>query len=134
MDQTEAGTVIRRYCDAWLAGDVAALFDAYHDDVVLEWSGRHHLAGTHRGKDAALHALVTLQAATDRKVVQVRDLTVGDRSVVALVTERWTRDGSALDLDRALEYTVADGRILTCRIYETVQDAIDAWLGGTPGG
>ena len=66
--------------------------------------------------------------------LSVGDRSVGDRSVVALVTERSTRHGSALDLDRALEYTVADGRILTCRIYETDQDAIDAWLGGTPGG
>ncbi len=128
MDQTEAGAVVRDYCDAWLAGDVAALFDAYHDDVVLEWAGAHDLAGTHRGKDAALTALITLQAATDRKVVRVHDVTVGERSVVALVTEQWARDEVTLELDRALEYTVADGLILTCRIYESDQAAVDAWL------
>ncbi len=128
MDQAEAGTVVHDYCDAWLAGDVGALFDAYHDDVVLEWAGTHHLAGTHRGKDAALTALITLQAATDRKVVRVNDVTVGERSVVALVTEQWTRDGVTLELDRALEYTVADRLILTCRIYESDQAAVDEWL------
>lgn len=128
MDQNEAGAVVRDYCDAWLAGEVGALFDSYHDDVVLEWAGSHDLAGTHRGKDAALTALITLQAATDRKVVRVHDVTVGERSVVALVTEQWTRDGVTLELDRALEYTVADGLILTCRIYESDQAAVDDWL------
>jgi hypothetical protein len=33
-----------------------------------------------------------------------------------------------LELDRALEYTVADGLILTCRIYESDQAAVDEWL------
>jgi ketosteroid isomerase-like protein len=128
MDQAEAGAVVRNHCDAWLAGDVAALFDAYHDDVVLEWPGRHRLAGAHRGKDAALAALIALQAATDRTVLRVDDVTVGERSVVALVTERWTGDGVTLELDRALEYTVADGLILTCRIYESDQAAVDESL------
>jgi hypothetical protein len=32
-----AGVVVRNYCNAWLADDVGALFDPYHDDVVLEW-------------------------------------------------------------------------------------------------
>ncbi|MGZ8762700.1 MAG: nuclear transport factor 2 family protein [Acidimicrobiia bacterium] len=128
MDQADAGAIVRNYCDAWLAGDVAALFDAYHDDVVLEWPGEHDLAGEHRGKDAALTALITLQAATDRKVVRVHDVTIGERSVVALVTERWTRDTESVELDRALEYTVADGLILMCRIYESDQAAVDEWL------
>jgi ketosteroid isomerase-like protein len=128
MDQAEAGAVVRSYCDAWLAGDVAALFDAYHDDVVLEWPGRHRLAGEHRGKDAALTALITLQASTDRTVLRVHDVAVGERSVVALVAERWTRNGVTLELDRALEYTVADGLILSCRIYESDQAAVDEWL------
>lgn len=133
--RTEAGAIVRRYCDAWQSGDVAALLDAYHDDVVLEWPGRHHLAGTHRGKAAALHALGSLQAATNRTLMQVRDVLVGESSVIATVTELWTREptdgdpvSGSLHLDRALEYTVADGRILTCRIYETNQPAVDEWL------
>lgn len=129
----DAGAVISRYCTAWAAGDVTSVIDLYDDELVLTWTGSHHLAGAHRGKPAALDALLRFQLATNRSPVAIRDiLAQGDRAI-AWVTERWQRDGSSLEIDRLLRFQVRGGRIVACRIHETDQHAVDTWVGGHPG-
>ncbi len=124
--------VVRTYCDAWLAGDVMAVLALYHEDLTLHWPGRHPWAGTHRGRDASVAALLELGEATGRTPVEVVDVLGGDDGVVAVVRERWSRgDGATaetIDLLRALHYTVVDGRLHTCRVFEFDQPAIDDWL------
>ena len=41
--------VVRRYCDAWSRGDLPAIVDCYHEELVLHYFGRSPLAGEHRG-------------------------------------------------------------------------------------
>lgn len=123
--------VVRRYCEAWLAGDVATVLSLYHDDLRLEWFGQHRLAGTHRGQQASLDALLAVQAATDRTPTEIVEILDGSDSVVALVHERWTDPADAskvLNHLRALQFTVRDSMIDSCRVFETEQGAIDAWL------
>jgi hypothetical protein len=45
---------VKRYADAWVANDLRAIVDSYHDEVVFHYFGRSPLAGTHRGKAACL--------------------------------------------------------------------------------
>ena len=71
---TEPEAVVRAYTDAWLAGDLAAVVDLYHDDLVLHYGGAHSLTGDHVGKDAALTALLTVQARTERVPLAVLDV------------------------------------------------------------
>ena len=47
---TEPEAVVRAYTDAWLAGDLAAVVDLYHDDLVLHYGGAHSLTGDHVGQ------------------------------------------------------------------------------------
>ena len=130
--------VIRTYCRAWMAGDTLAVLNTYHPELTLIWPGRHHLAGVHQGQDASLHALLALQGETNRVPVEIVDIMTGDRGVVAIVRERWSRgsdDGAdttdaaaIIEVTRALDFTVVDGQIHTCRVFELDQPAIDEWL------
>ena len=126
--------VVRRYCDAWMAGDLDHIISAYHDDIVLHWPGRHRLAGDHVGLDAALAALGAAQQRAERQLIEVHDILEGEHGVAVIVTERWTlRDPgeSPVDLKRVLEYRVADGKLRECWIYESDQAAIDHLIGTT---
>ena len=123
--------VVKEYCDAWMAGDAMAVVSMYHDDLTLTWPGLHYLAGVHEGQTASIEALLSLQALTNRVPIQIADIAAGERSVVAIAIERWTDpadESVTLDVRRALEFTVADSKLRTCRIYETDQPAIDEWI------
>ncbi len=128
MIENEAASIVRSYCDAWLGGDTIKILSLYHDDLTLYWSGRHHLAGTHIGQGESINALLALQALTNRKPLRVVDIFTGTDSVIALVVEQWSRDTETIELTRALDFTVANGKLRTCRIYESNQPAIDDWL------
>ncbi len=126
--------VVRRYCDAWLAGDTLAVLSLYHEDLTLVWPGRHPFAGTHVGSQAAIEALLAVQELTNRVPVEIVDVLEGSSRSAAVVVERWTRetDGvpETLEHRRVLEYTVVDQKLHTCRVYESAQADVDEWLGG----
>ncbi|MFV0308788.1 MAG: nuclear transport factor 2 family protein [Desertimonas sp.] len=128
--------VVRSYCDAWLNGDTLAVLGLYHDDLTLQWSGRHRFAGTHDGQQASIAALLGLQAVTNRVPVRIVDVLEGAESVAVVVEERWTRDGEesapeVLEHRRVLDYTVENGKLRTCRIYESAQREVDDWIDAT---
>lgn len=126
-----ARSVVDAYCAAWIAGDTMTLVSLYHEDLELRWPGSYQLAGVHSGLEASIDALLTLQVATNRVPVRFLDVFESDRAVMVTVVERWTRPSDphqTMEITRALEFTVADSKIRTCRIYESDQLAIDAWF------
>jgi len=125
---TEPETIVRAYTEAWLAGDVAAVVDLYHDDLVLHYGGAHSLTGDHVGKDAALTALLTVQARTERVPVAVLDVMASDEHATAWVRERWTVDGEDHELTRVLVYRVADGKLAECWLFDTDSALVDRAL------
>jgi ketosteroid isomerase-like protein len=127
-DRTATETAIRRYCDAWQRGDVATIVDCYHDDVVLHWFGRNPLAGDHRGKPAALTALMQMQQRANRRLVAIHDVLASDDHGIVLARERFERDGRVLEANRVLVYHVRDGKLAECWIYDEDQRAVDELL------
>jgi len=125
---TDPAAVVRAYTDAWLAGDINTLVDLYADDIVLHYGGSHSLTGDHVGKDAALTALLTVQARTDRIPVAVLDVMASADHATAWVRERWTVDGEERELTRVLVYRVADGRLAECWLYDTDTVLVDKAL------
>jgi uncharacterized protein len=117
--------VIRRYCDAWLKGDLAELVDCYHDDLVLHYFGRSPLAGEHRGKAAALAVLAKVQQLTNRQLLEIHDVLASDDHAVVLARERFERDGRRLDVNRTLVYHVRDGKLVEGWIYDDDQRSVD---------
>lgn len=135
-EMVAATAVVRSYCDAWLDGDTMGVLALYHQDLTLYWPGQHRFAGVHEGQEAAIVALLGLQAVTNRVPVRILDVLCGESSIMIKVLERWSSGETGADQDaersielvRVLEYTVQDDQLRTCRVYESDQPAIDVWL------
>jgi hypothetical protein len=118
--------VLRRYADAWTAGDLATVLDLYHDDFVLHYFGESPLAGTHEGKDAALQALGLATARTDRVLVKVVDVLAGAELGALVVVENL----AGREVQRVLLYRVLDGKLGECWLYDQDQRFVDRlWSG-----
>jgi ketosteroid isomerase-like protein len=119
---------VSRYASAWLAGDRAALAACYHDDFTLHYLGRNPLAGDHAGKATALGILAEVTRRTNRKLLAIVDVMAGPERGALLVRECFQRDGRTADVERLLVYTVRDGLLSECWVYDQDQALIDAFL------
>jgi ketosteroid isomerase-like protein len=119
--------VVKRYADAWVANDLRAIVDSYHDEVVFHYFGRSPLAGTHRGKTACLAILKQVREKTDRRLVSVRDVLAGERFGVIIAVERFQRAGASVEIERMLRYSVRDGKLAECWIYDEDQRLVDEY-------
>jgi hypothetical protein len=117
--------MVRRYCDAWQRGDLAAIVDCYHDDLVLHYFGRSPLAGDHRGKAAALTVLARVQQLANRRLLDIHDVLASDEHAVILAREEFERDGRRVESRRVLVYHVRDGKLAEAWIYDDDQRAVD---------
>jgi ketosteroid isomerase-like protein len=120
-------TVVKRYADAWIANDLRAIVDSYHDEVVFHYFGRSPLAGTHRGKAACLAILKQVREKTNRRLVSVRDVLVGELFGVIVAVERFERAGRSVEMERMLRYSVRDGKLAECWIYDEDQRLVDEY-------
>ncbi|RYF92490.1 MAG: nuclear transport factor 2 family protein [Caulobacteraceae bacterium] len=114
--------VLKRYRDAWSAGDIAALFALYADDFVLHWNGNNPLAGAHVGKPAAIAALSSFTRKTDRRLVGVLNIMADADKAVMIARERL----AGREVDRTLIYRTDGEKVVEC----WVLDADQAWIDG----
>ena len=115
---------VRRYAEAWKANDITAVFDLYHDDFVLHYFGKSPLAGDHVGKKAAIEALVESTQRSGRQLDVIEDV-LGGSTFAAIVA----REGIGRDTQRVVRrlflYTVRDGKIAECWLFDEDQRFID---------
>ena len=121
-------TAVKRYADAWLANDLPAIIDCYHDEVVFHYFGRSPLAGTHRGKAACLGVLKQVRERTNRRLIEIRDVLAGERFGLIVAVERFERNGVSLDVERLLRYRVRVGKLAEFWIYDEDQRQVDEFL------
>ena len=119
---------VMRYATAWLAGDRAGIAACYHDELTLHYAGQNPLAGTHRGKAAALAALLEVTRRTNRKLLGIDDVMAGPRRGAILARESFSRDGHTAELERLLVYAVRDGLLLECWVYDRDQATVDSFF------
>ena len=117
--------VVRRYADAWAANDLRAITDCYHDEVVFHYFGCSPLAGTHRGKTACLAILKQVREKTNRKLVSIRDVLAGEHFGLIVAVERFERNGSSVEIERMLKYSVREGKLAECWVYDENQRLVD---------
>lgn len=120
-----AATVLRRYADAWQAGDLDRLLACYGDDFTLHYAGGSRFAGTHVGKDAAVGVMAEVSTVAPRTLLSVDDVLASGGGGALVVTEELTRDGETAALQRVLRYRVADGLLRECWLHETDQTTVD---------
>ncbi|MDP1739411.1 MAG: nuclear transport factor 2 family protein [Caulobacter sp.] len=118
----------RRYADAWLAGDFPAMLATYSDDFVVHWSGNNPMAGTKRGKTAAIEALLEFTRRTGRKLVAVDDVMAGTTRAVILARESITAGDETREIERVLVYRVEHGLLAECWVHDADQAFIDRAL------
>jgi ketosteroid isomerase-like protein len=118
-------SVVKRYADAWAANDVATVIDCYHNDIVFHYFGRGPLAGEHRGKAACLAVLKAIRERTNRRLLAIRDVLAGERFGIVVALEKLERDGKPVEVERLLKYTVRDGKLAECWIYDEDQRLVD---------
>jgi uncharacterized protein len=121
-------SVLHRYADAWIANDLRAIIDCYHDDIIFHYFGRSPLAGTHRGKTACLAILKQVRERTNRKLLSVRDVLVGEHFGVIVAVECFERNGESVEIERLLRYTVRDDKVDECWVYDEDQRLVDEYL------
>lgn len=119
---------VARYAAAWLAGDRAGVEASYHDDFTLHYFGDNPLAGVHRGKQAALAVLAEVTRRTNRKLLGIVDIMAGPERGALLVRERFSRDGRTAEIERLLVYSVRDGLLWQCWVYDQDQALVDTFL------
>jgi uncharacterized protein len=119
---------VSRYASAWLAGDRAALAACYHEDFTLHYFGRNPLAGDHAGKAAALGILAEVTRRTNRRLLAIVDVMAGPERGALLVHEHFERDGRTAEIERLLVYTVRDGLLCECWVYDQDQTLVDVFL------
>lgn len=125
MGGDHPGVVLRRYADAWLAGDLDGIIGAYGDDFTLHYFGRSEFAGDHVGRDAALAVLAAVSARAPRTLESVDDILVSDDGGALVVTETLRRDGKAVTLRRVLRYRVGGGLLRECWLHDEQQHVVD---------
>lgn len=117
--------VVKRYADAWAANDVRTIVDSYHENVVFHYFGRSPLAGVHRGKAACLAILKQVREKTNRRLISIRDVLAGEHFGLIVAVERFERNGTSVEIERLLRYTVRDGKLAECWIYDEDQRLVD---------
>jgi uncharacterized protein len=120
--------VVERYCAAWRAGDRMALAGLYHEDFTLHYFGRNPLAGDHVGKAAALRILGEVGRRTNRRLVEIVDCAAGPERAVVIAREAFERGEERAELERVLVYTIKDGLLHHCWVYDGDQALVDRFL------
>ena len=122
---------VRRYADAWAANDIAAVFDAYHDDFVLHYFGHSPLAGDHVGKEAAISVLVEATRRSGRQLDAIEDVLSGETFGAIIAREGVGSPDDLRVIRRVFLYKVRDGKLAECWLYDEDQRAVDE-LWSTP--
>ena len=126
--RAEIMKALERYVAAWRAGDLPALVACYHDDFTLHYLGRSPLAGDHRGRPAALRVLAEVSRRTNRRLVSIIDVMAGRRRGAVIAREAFERDSLKAEVDRVLVYTVQDGQLHECWVYDEDQELVARFL------
>jgi uncharacterized protein len=130
MPETDSGAldVITRYLDAMRAGDRAAGYRFYAEDVSFRIPGNSRFAGHHRGRDAAVNYIESAVALTHEGGVELEliDMLASSERVALLLRERFKRPDGDVEIRRANVYRIRGEEIVEVWIFEADQYAVDA--------
>lgn len=127
MSTADLRTILTAYARAWQAGDAPTMFGFYADDFTLHYGGRNVLSGVHRGKPAALKALIEFSERTQRRLIRIVDIMVGEARGGLLVREAMGPDGA--EVERLFVYSARDGKLDECWAYDAEQALVDRLIG-----
>lgn len=127
MSHPDLRNILTTYAKAWEAGDAPTMFGFYADDFTLHYGGRNALTGVHRGKPAALKALTEFSQRTQRRLIRVVDIMIGEARGGLLVREAMGPDGA--EVERLFVYSARNGKLDECWAYDADQPLVDRLIG-----
>ena len=115
--------------EALAAGDVPAVFAVLAEDITWHVSGRNALSADYAGHDEVLGFFQALgERSNGTFALEVHEIISGDSdTVVALVTERATRDDAVLDDDTVHVWRFENGKATSFRCFPGDEHAQDAF-------
>ncbi len=123
----DLGAAVRRFYQAFAERDFSAVRECFAENALWHLPGKSRIAGDYRGADAIigdfLAKLGPLSGGTFN--VELLDIGVGDRYVVAIQRATGMRDGKTLDVTACQLITVEDGKIAEIRGHYSDQYALD---------
>lgn len=131
VSQAEIQRAVDRYAAAWLSGELSAIVACYHDAFTLHYFGRNALSGDHVGKAAALKALAEFTQRTKRRLLGIVATAAGAERGTVIAREALTVGGKTVEVERVLVYTVANGLLRECWVYDQDQRLIDDYIDST---
>jgi ketosteroid isomerase-like protein len=121
---------LERYARAWAAGDFAAVTALYADDFTLTYLGHNGLAGEHPGKARSLAVLAAFTQRSGRRLKAIDGVMAGPQLGAIAVREAMGAD--AAEVRRVLVYTVREGLLRTCTVFDQDQALVDRLVGPAP--
>jgi uncharacterized protein len=118
---------VRRYAEAWRANDITAVLAMYHDDFILHYFGESPLAGDHVGRDAAIATLMEATTRSRRQLDAIEDV-LGGETFAAIIAREGVGDPVRI-VRRLFVYTVRDGKLAECWLYDEDQRLMDRLWG-----
>ena len=120
-------SVIERYADAWQRRDPAALA-LYHPQFTIHWFGNNPLSGTHVGAEQVKRALMELARRTNRSLVKIVATLAGPDRGAIIARESFGAGDARIEIDRVLIFTVADGLLRECWVYDADPTQLDRFF------
>jgi hypothetical protein len=120
-------SVIERYADAWQRRDPAA-FALYHPQFTIHWFGNNPLSGAHEGKEKVQRALMELSRRTNRNLVRIVATLAGPDRGAIIARESFGAGDARIEMDRVLIFTVADGLLRECWVYDADPTLLDRFF------
>lgn len=120
-------SVIERYADAWQRREPAA-FALYHPQFTIHWFGHNPLSGTHVGAEQVQRALAELARRTNRSLVKIVATLAGPERGAIIARESFGAGDARIEMDRVLIFTVADGRLRECWVYDADPTLLDRFF------
>lgn len=111
-------------------GNIAAVFERYHDDVVVHFSGRHRFSGDVKSKDALLDYFVEFTNGFPGFHMKPHAIMGDENHVVTLVNMTYVHDDQEhTDRMVVISHVGADGKIVEEWYQDGDQHAVDEFVG-----
>jgi uncharacterized protein len=113
---------------AFTSGDMDTLATFFGEDAVWHTPGRHRLAGTYEGRDAAFASFAEeFELSGGTYGVEVHDVFANDEHIVALLHATAEREGKRLDQDYVIAFEMRDGIVRAAWEVWKDQPSVDAF-------
>ena len=130
MSSTDSIELVRRFHEAWIAGDLDMVLECIDPEMEFDWSeSRAPFRGIYRGHEGMRKYWDEVQEAWERFRPELDDLVeCGDGRLVSRSTVRGLAKASGIELAAhgAMLWTVRGDKIVSGKLFQTAEEAMEA--------